>query len=416
MCGENLGNQEHVRLIVVGGYGFDNLGDDLILRAALKSVREVIPNAKVTVLSNNPQETSGRHKGEVVCYSPEALVRQIIFRAMSGISLAYRNLVTPIPGRTFGQLCTSVRQADMVLSLGGGYLNDFSRSPYPQLRLSELAFLGFSVGRLVMCAHELGPFSRFTSILLARLAVKSVTYATVRDRGSLEVLSNLGFDGKRATQTADASWSYDPVGSLGLKVRRAGRGRLKVAVNLMPLQTIPDAYLSDRSGGEKATELNARVLAGVARCFELPNLKRTRLLHFLSMSSKDKMMAVRLRSLLDKRFKIDISDDLNSQYRALACSDVLIAMRMHSIIMAAQLGVLPIAIAGLPKVSDTMSDLRLSEYVLDINQFTEQKLQELLIRALVSSQRARDDMLKRVKALRKRANRSMQAVAVAGRA
>jgi polysaccharide pyruvyl transferase WcaK-like protein len=183
----------------------------------------------------------------------------------------------------------------------------------------------------------------------------------------------------------------------------------------MPLQTIPDAYLSDRSGGEKATELNARVLAGVARCFELPNLKRTRLLHFLSMSSKDKMLAIRLRSLLGKRFKVDIIDDLNSQYRALACSDVLIAMRMHSIIMAAQLGVLPIAIAGLPKVSDTMSDLRLSEYVLDINQFTEQKLQELLIRALVSSQRARDFMLRRVRVLTKRANRNMRAVALASR-
>jgi polysaccharide pyruvyl transferase WcaK-like protein len=90
-------------------------------------------------------------------------------------------------------------------------------------------------------------------------------------------------------------------------------------------------------------------------------------------------------------------------------------MRMHSIIMGAQLGVLPIAIAGLPKVSNTMSELGLSEYVLDINQFTEQKLQELLIRALVSSQRARDFMLRRVRVLTKRANRNMRAVALASR-
>jgi polysaccharide pyruvyl transferase WcaK-like protein len=412
-----LKNQEQGRIVVVGGYGFDNLGDDLILRAALKSIRKLSPETEVVVLSNNPFETAERHRDEIVSYSPEALVRQMIFRVLSRISGSYRDSLLPIPGRTFRQISGSIGKTNLILSLGGGYLNDNSRSPYPQLRLAELAFFGLCGRRLVMCAQELGPFSRTSSILLAKLAVKSLTYATVRDSRSLKVLSNVGFPKERLAHTADESWSYDPVASLGLKVRRRKKSNgLTMAVNLMPLQTVPNVYLSDRHGEHEATELNAHLLFGIASCFELAKFKRTRFLHFLSMSSRDTAMAVRLRSILGDQLQIDIVSDLDSQYSALARSDIMIGMRMHSIIMAAQVGVPPMAIAVLPKVFDTMNDLGLSGYALSIDRFTARKLQRLLLQALRNSQIIRKAMMERVKVLRQKANQNMRPVRLSIRA
>ena len=61
------------RLVVLGGFGFDNLGDDLILRSALAQFRRVLGNVEITVLSNNPYETASRHGGEVIVFSGSTL-------------------------------------------------------------------------------------------------------------------------------------------------------------------------------------------------------------------------------------------------------------------------------------------------------------------------------------------------------
>jgi polysaccharide pyruvyl transferase WcaK-like protein len=405
-----LKNPQHVRIVIVGGYGFDNLGDDLILRAALKAIREAVPDAEVAVLSNNPFETAKRHRGETVTYSPEALVRQIISRTMSRISGTYKNYVLPIPSDAFRQAWVLIRKANLVLSLGGGYLNDNSRPPYPHLRLGELAFSGLCGKKVIMCAHELGPFHRTSSILIARLAVKSLVYATVRDRRSQEVLSNFGFPRERILRTADESWAYDPVRSLRLNVeRRRRRKGITMAVNLMPLQIVSKANLSREDNESRATEMNTRILGSVASCCETTELIQKHL-YFLSMSSKDNEMAVQLRSILGNRLQVDEVSDLDSQYRALACSNVMIGMRMHSIIMAAQLEVPPIAIAALPKVRDTMNDLGLSMYTVDIDGFAPRRLQRLFSQALTNSQRIRKVMVKRVRVLKEKATQNMRPV------
>jgi polysaccharide pyruvyl transferase WcaK-like protein len=85
------------RLVVLGGFGFDNLGDDLILGSALAQFRRVLGNVEITVLSNNPFETASRHKGEVVVFSVEALFRQLILRALSHVSSYHRRYLLPIP-------------------------------------------------------------------------------------------------------------------------------------------------------------------------------------------------------------------------------------------------------------------------------------------------------------------------------
>ena len=408
--GEEPHLRRPARIVVVGGYGFDNLGDDLILRAALESLRKAVPDARVTVLSNNPYETGERHQGEAVYYSPEALVRQIIVRMISIVSKQYRNQLLAIPNSTFGQLCSSISKADSVLSLGGGYINDNSRPPYPHFRLAELAFFGLCGKRVVMCAHELGPLNRMSSILLARLAVKFLVYATVRDSKSLETLSSLGFPRQRVAHTADESWAYDPIHSLSLNVERREKiNGLTLAVNLMPLQVVPRTYLSDGRDEPRATEMNAQVLDGISCCLETLGFKLRRL-YFLSMSSTDTAVAMRLRSILGNRMSLHILTDLDSQYRALSRSDIMIGMRMHSIIMAAQLGVVPIAIAALPKVRDTMNDLGLSEYALSIDGFAARKLRLLLMQALANSERIRKAMMKRVKVLREKASQNMRTV------
>jgi len=127
-------------IVVLGGFGFDNLGDDLILSAGLRDLRGVLRTAKITILSNNPQETADRHPGEAVFFSPEALLRQLVLRPLIHLSRAHRRYLLPVSGRSIVGLLRSLKCGDLFVSFGGGYLNDYSKF-VTHLRLLELIFL-----------------------------------------------------------------------------------------------------------------------------------------------------------------------------------------------------------------------------------------------------------------------------------
>ena len=49
-----------VNILISGYYGFDNIGDESILRTLVSSLREHIPDCSLTVLSHNPACGDGK--------------------------------------------------------------------------------------------------------------------------------------------------------------------------------------------------------------------------------------------------------------------------------------------------------------------------------------------------------------------
>ena len=54
------------KILVSGYYGFDNSGDDAILKAIVKDIKEIEDNVKITALSNNPPYTKKIYDIEAV--------------------------------------------------------------------------------------------------------------------------------------------------------------------------------------------------------------------------------------------------------------------------------------------------------------------------------------------------------------
>jgi polysaccharide pyruvyl transferase WcaK-like protein len=391
------------RLLILGGFGFDNLGDDLILRSALAQFRKALEDVEITVLSNNPYETAARHRGEVVLFSAEALLRQIILRLLSQVSTLHRRYLLPIPRNSFRCLLVSLWKSDLVISLGGGYLNDYSRF-LTHSRLLELLFIGLCRKRLVLYAHEIGPLRRASLRLLARLALRFVTYATVRDERSSEVLSGLGIFNERVRVTADEGWAYDPRISSASQcnIDRAA-GELVVAVNLMPFQVVANVFQSKNIKRLNVEALNDHVLSVVYGSLDSLSPCRVRLL-LLPMSSQDFKICSKLQVLLHGRVQCEIFNDLDSQYAALARSQIVIGMRMHTIMMAAQTNVPPIAIGILPKLFEVMKGIGLSQYAITGLRLDATEFQNIVKRALQNPSSTRTLINDRVTALKKRAS------------
>ena len=101
------------RYLISGYYGFGNAGDEAILRAIVRNLRECDPEAQLTVLSARPELTAREH-------SVEAVRRTDLLR-----------------------IAACMRRADLFISGGGGLLQDVtsSRSLLYYLSLIRLAQL-----------------------------------------------------------------------------------------------------------------------------------------------------------------------------------------------------------------------------------------------------------------------------------
>ena len=61
-------------ILISGYYGFDNIGDESILRTLVTSLRERIPDCSLTVLSHDPAATREKYGrcGAAICSSRAA--------------------------------------------------------------------------------------------------------------------------------------------------------------------------------------------------------------------------------------------------------------------------------------------------------------------------------------------------------
>ena len=65
-------------ILISGYYGFDNIGDESILRTLVTSLRERIPDCSLTVLSHDPAATREKYGVEAVeRMSPLAIARAV---------------------------------------------------------------------------------------------------------------------------------------------------------------------------------------------------------------------------------------------------------------------------------------------------------------------------------------------------
>jgi len=149
-----------------------------------------------------------------------------------------------------------------------------------------------------------------------------------------------------------------------------------VAVNVMRSQVAANVFRSKNILDLDFEKLNNQILSAIAELVSDRALGVRRIV-FLSMSTGDTSLGLKLRRLIGDRCPLEILADLDSQYRALSKCDLLIGMRLHTIIMSTQMNVKPLAIAFLPKVTQIMGDLGMTTYVVqgypfDEGQFTSQ--------------------------------------------
>ena len=265
-----------------------------------------------------------------------------------------------------GDVISSIRSADLVISGGGSLLQDVTsaRSILYYLGIIRLSRI---LGRRVMIYGQgIGPIQGKLNRLLTRLELNKVNAITVRDEESRQTLYNLGVKHPTIEIVGDPSFAVEPASVESARTVLVSAGVKKEGMELLGVALRPWA------GQEHWLPEVAEGIKGTVSQLQFQPV-------FLPMQlSMDQPVAL---DVIDKlALPATAFLDCKSPSMAKAVTGqlgVMVAMRLHALIFAASMGVPCVAISYDPKVEMFAKSAGMT--TLDLNTLSAQKLKEAII-------------------------------------
>ncbi len=167
-------------VMISGYYGFDNSGDDSILKAIISNLRELRPDIKILVLSNDPKETS----------------------SLFGVDSEHRFNIAAIR--------RNLKKTKLLISGGGSLIQDITSDKslaYYLFIIETAARLGT---RVILYANGIGPILNRRNYPKIRHALGKADLITLREKSSLDELNKIGVDNPNIQVTADPAFTLSP--------------------------------------------------------------------------------------------------------------------------------------------------------------------------------------------------------------
>jgi polysaccharide pyruvyl transferase CsaB len=311
-----------VKIALSGYYGFDNSGDEAVLQSILFALqeqsREQGLQIEPIVLSANPEKTS----------------------AMYGVKAYHR--MKP------GSLFRALRESDGLISGGGSLLQDATSSKTIPYYLAVLKIAQWLGKPTFIYSQGIGPVSRPMFYGWIRSVFQRCAYVSVRDTESAELLGKMRLPRERITVVPD------PV--MGLPLR--GTGSDGGASDLAPDGSVRTVGVSVRFWNEDRSELEALSRSLQVLLAADANV-RLRFLPFHLPSDEVASQFV-IDRLGDHGARVEMVRGITHPQDMLAqvaeC-DLLIGMRLHSLIYAASQFVPMVGISYDPKIDQFLHRL-----------------------------------------------------------
>lgn len=196
------------RIVISGYYGFGNVGDEAVLAGARAAFKELGVEARLTVLSADPERTMREHPG-----------------------------VDAIPRMKLLPVIRALRSADLFISGGGSLFQDATSARSPYYYLGALRLAQTLKCKTMIYAQGIGPLIRPAIRCGVQRAFNKADAITVRDNGSKALLQEIGV-AREVQVAADPSFLVEPdltaadklIDEAGL----AGKGLIGIALRPWP--------------------------------------------------------------------------------------------------------------------------------------------------------------------------------------
>lgn len=321
-------------ILISGYYGFNNIGDESILRTVIDNLREKLPDADITVLSHDPTATEAKY----------------------GVRAA--------PRMSLWNILRCVWRCDLLLSGGGSLLQDATsgRSILYYLFILRLAQL---LGKKTFIYSQgIGPINSPRNRRLTAHVLRRASGIVVRDEASRDLLLSIGVPGGLVQVTAD------PV----IRVKKADTA---LGLEILEREGCPRNPDKLTVGWAlKSRKASPALLEEVERCILwLREAYGADAVLIPFFQSEDigvcETVAARLDGKAGCLRRKYLSEEMLS---IIGCMDVLVGVRLHSLIYAAVMGVPMLGISYDPKV-DSFLDSIGRPTVCSVEEFTCERFQ-----------------------------------------
>ncbi|MBQ1941311.1 MAG: polysaccharide pyruvyl transferase CsaB [Anaerovibrio sp.] len=295
-------------VVISGYYGSKNAGDEAMLAAMVEVLSDLNPKVHITVISADPEDTKKRHGVEAIGWLD------------------------------FCGIIGALRQADVLLSGGGSLLQNITsrRSLYYYLVIIWLAQLCSTP--VMLYAQGIGPISGRIARWVMRHIGNRVKMITVRDRGSLQELAELGINKPHIEATADPVHAIHRVDkNIGRSIlQRYGVAGAKPVVGISVREWCnlePYKKAVAMAADQIAQEFGARIA-------------------FLPMQYPEDVKTAETVAAMTQGDVVVLKEEYTTSelLSIVGNMDLLLAIRLHALIFAGVMGVPMIGISYDPKV------------------------------------------------------------------
>lgn len=357
------------RILISGYYGFNNIGDESILRTVIDNLREKLPDIDITVLSQDPAQTSGKYN----------------VKAARRMSLR--------------DIFLSVRRCDLLLSGGGSLLQDATSGRSILYYLFILRLAQLMGKKTFIYSQGIGPISNPRNRRLTARVLRRTNGIVVRDAKSRDLLLEIGVPDSLIHVTADPVIRVkkaDP--ALGLEIlRQEGcprqEGRLTVGWAVKSRKPSP-AFFHEVE----------RCILWLREEYGADSV----LIPFFH--SEDLSVCEAIAAQLDGQAGCLRQKHLSEETLSIiGCMDVLVGVRLHSLIYAAVMGVPMIGVSYDPKVDSFLASID-RPTLCDVKDFTLERFQAAFRETLVQSGTIRAATARRLEELIAKSGRNEELI------
>ncbi len=376
------------RLTLSNCYGTDNVGDQAILTCMIELLQSNLGRVEIDVLSRWPAKTRRRHGG--------------VNAVRSGI----------ITGSW--ATCRSIRRAEMLVFGGGGIIQDASSLGNLLFHLSRLALAILFRTPFVGCGIGVGPIKSRAGRWLTSKILNRADGLYVRDDASAILLRGININRPPTVITSDFANALIPAENFGeepvyqqvTKLRR--QSDCLVGLSLRP-------QAGKHRQPNKLSPGFADAIRAIARaCDELIEDKNATIVFIPMEPREDNALAQTFLPLVHNRNKVLVlPGELKPKVvmSIVGLMDILLGMRLHSLIFGAQTFVPMIGLDYDPKITGFLNSLGLSGQILRIAELDSEKVRDLIEQTLSRRDEIRQSLREHAPKLTANVERNVKAIA-----
>lgn len=353
-------------IIISGYHGFANSGDEALLFAILDTLRKKKPSLKFTVLSKKPEETA-----EI--YSVNSVSRYNFFKIKKEMA-----------------------NSKMLLFGGGSLLQDVTSSKSLLYYLAIIRLAQKCKIKTMLYANGIGPIIKKRNRFLSAKVLNNVDFITLRDDKSDEELKSLGVTKPEIIITADPAFTLDA------DITRSGKFFTDIAG--VPRNTSLCA-VSIRAWKNASSDFTQKL----AKLCDYMVQKHNLFPLFVPMQypQDTEISKLVMSKMTCKSYIISRELSVPETFSVLSETEILIGMRLHSLIYATTLAIPAMALCYDPKISAFMESLNQPDRI-DVDSFDVEKA-KLILDSVISEKNERKQKLKETNSiLRKTAEKNAQ--------